>query len=82
MRKGQEELRPASKSSQGDGPGGGDGEKEGDRGEGGEGEDATSMLKALLLRLRLPNGRGVRAGGRDQRMPSLYVAPVQVGVGC
>ena len=51
--------------------GGEDGEKEGD---GGEEGDAMSVLKASSLRLRSPNGRGVRAGGRDRRPPLLYVA--------
>ena len=32
------------------------------------------MLKVSSLRSRSPNGRGVRAGRRDQHPPSLYVA--------
>jgi hypothetical protein len=71
VRKGREERHPASKSSPGDGLGGEDGEKEGD---GGEEGDATSVLKASSLGSRSPNGRGVRAGGRDRHPPSLYVA--------
>ena len=51
--------------------GGEDGEKEGD---GGEEGDATSVLKGSSSRSHSPNGRGVRAGGRDRRPPSLYVA--------
>ena len=39
--------------------------KKEDGGEGGEGGDARSVSKASLSRLRLSNGRGVRAGGRD-----------------
>ena len=71
VRKGREERRPASESSPGDGLGAEDGEKEGD---GGEEGDATSVLKASASRSRSPNGRGVRAGGRDRHPPSLYVA--------
>lgn len=40
------------------------------------------MSKALSSRSRLPNGRGVRVGGRDQHLPSLYVAhPSKLGWG-
>ena len=73
MRKGQEERCPASKSSPGDGPRGEDGGKEGDGGAGGGGGDVMSVSKASSSRLRLPNGRGVRVGGRDRNLLVILV---------